>query len=114
MEKGEIQKNREITSLLNVIIELVGDLHISERDCDMLLKNYNLNNSQIKEVIDKILDGIDIENCDNRISVLKQIAQNINLIQFDAIFTEINKNDELIEYITDLVLKKKFKQLSKN
>ncbi len=94
--------------ILNKSIEIISDIKLSEDDYNNIFEQFKeiLSNKEFEDVL-KIIpqEPRDKELIDLKM-IMKNLAKNIPLNEFNVLLSNIIKNEKFINYIQDLFLAK--------
>ncbi|TFF87784.1 MAG: hypothetical protein EU548_09790 [Promethearchaeota archaeon] len=95
-------------NLLDQSIELTSDLNLNEKDYEKIFEKFKLilENGDVKNLIENVSNKDEFKNEDDLKMMMKELSNAINLADLNKLLNNIIKNEELIDFIQDLILEK--------
>lgn len=93
---------------LSQSIELISELNLDEEDYKKIFEKFNLmlENSEIKETVEKVSEIHHLKNDEDLKEIMKRLTNDIEISDLNKILNSIIKNEELLDFIQDLFLEK--------
>jgi len=93
---------------LSQSIELISELNLDDEDYKKIFEKFNtmLENSDIKETVEKVSKIHDLKNDEDLKEIMKRLTHDFEISDLNKIVNSIIKNEELLDFIQDLFLEK--------
>lgn len=93
---------------LSQSIELISELNLDEEDYKKIFEKFNLmlENSEIKETVEKVSEIHNLKNDEDLKEIMKRLTHDLEISDLNKILNSIIKNEELLDFIQDLFLEK--------
>lgn len=93
---------------LNQSIEIISDVNFEEEDFEKIFEKFKfiLDNSDVKNIIERILDLSELENENDLKQIMKKLSKTLSLQELNLMLEKVIKNEQFVDFIQDLFLEK--------